>query len=344
MNVDLQHLSRTVQHNCHISDAHHAAEYPLCIYLLKMREYFRWEKNIHLGEGLDQKQLGQWLTEREIFWEEIASQDFQSISIDQDQFDPFQSAEINAMLEPESLVYSAGIGIRNKPYFFLAKLGEKRSFKNKEIIIAQDEYARELTAPPAMSQGDTIYIRFQSLRRMVWEKMEEWMWHKNDSPMGRLLASVEGDALKKLDNIAQHQMELLVQHEIGETLSGEILGSAWQEMIIELPTKLELAARAVRDNFADCQATIPYLLKIDSAQQYHFYMANLSPLRKQMFPSLVNAYEHWHKTRDQSHFSKLGESATQYWREMAEKLLGHFRKKDENWQEGLSQLLKECVC
>ena len=32
-------LAQAVQHNCHISDARHGADYSLCVYLMKMREY-----------------------------------------------------------------------------------------------------------------------------------------------------------------------------------------------------------------------------------------------------------------------------------------------------------------
>ena len=42
--MDIKQLSDTVQLNCHISDARHAGNYTLCIYLLKMREFYRWEK------------------------------------------------------------------------------------------------------------------------------------------------------------------------------------------------------------------------------------------------------------------------------------------------------------
>ena len=34
-------LIQTVQRNCHIADARHAGDYTLCVYLLKMREFYR---------------------------------------------------------------------------------------------------------------------------------------------------------------------------------------------------------------------------------------------------------------------------------------------------------------
>ncbi len=41
-------LARAVQTNCDIADAHHAADMTLCVYLLQMREYFRWERRAAL--------------------------------------------------------------------------------------------------------------------------------------------------------------------------------------------------------------------------------------------------------------------------------------------------------
>jgi len=43
---DLSTLQATVQRNCHISDARHAGQHSLCIFLLKMREYYRRESGI----------------------------------------------------------------------------------------------------------------------------------------------------------------------------------------------------------------------------------------------------------------------------------------------------------
>jgi hypothetical protein len=54
-------LRDSVQRNCHLADAEHARDYSLCIYLLKMREYYRrlaatydqWLRGGALGEFRD---------------------------------------------------------------------------------------------------------------------------------------------------------------------------------------------------------------------------------------------------------------------------------------------------
>ncbi len=42
-------LIGAVQMNCHIADARHATDLSLCIYLLQMREFFRWEQGLEFG-------------------------------------------------------------------------------------------------------------------------------------------------------------------------------------------------------------------------------------------------------------------------------------------------------
>jgi hypothetical protein len=44
--LNLGQVVATVQKNCHISDAQYAGDYTLCIFLLKMREFYRWENQI----------------------------------------------------------------------------------------------------------------------------------------------------------------------------------------------------------------------------------------------------------------------------------------------------------
>ena len=61
---DIKALAKTVQRNCDISDARHARDYSLCVYLLKMREYFRWEQGYRLTEDLPRDELGNWVVAR----------------------------------------------------------------------------------------------------------------------------------------------------------------------------------------------------------------------------------------------------------------------------------------
>ena len=71
-------LCETVQKNCNISDACHAANYTLCVYLLKMREYFRWENGYSYNDVLPKEDVGNWVQERENLWESLGAGKFYS--------------------------------------------------------------------------------------------------------------------------------------------------------------------------------------------------------------------------------------------------------------------------
>jgi hypothetical protein len=150
-------LADAVQHNCHISDARHGADYSLCIYLMKMREYYRWEQRLPYGAMLEKDAVGAWLQARERLWEDLEDAALVPLSIDGQAFDPYDADAINQVLTPQGLVYSSGLGNRAKPHFFLAELEQREHTGGYEVFVAASEYARDLTAPPAMTRGSSIF-------------------------------------------------------------------------------------------------------------------------------------------------------------------------------------------
>ena len=102
----LKSLAETVQHNCNICDARHGADYSLCVYLIKMREYYRWEKRLPYGVALERGQVGDWLAAREQLWEDLEGEDLQRLPIGGCSFDLFDDDAINERLVQEGLVYS----------------------------------------------------------------------------------------------------------------------------------------------------------------------------------------------------------------------------------------------
>ena len=68
---NLPELAGVVQRNCDISDARHAGDYGLCTFLLKMREYYRWEHELPFARSLPKDELGDWLRTREQAWDRI---------------------------------------------------------------------------------------------------------------------------------------------------------------------------------------------------------------------------------------------------------------------------------
>ena len=332
----LRALQTTVQHNCHIADARHAGDYTLCVYLLKMREYYRWEQGLPYGARISSDTVGDWLTRREDFWETLEHEDFRPLELQGQHIDPFDSDTINDHLASDGLVYSAGIGSGGKPVFFLARLKQVLEHDGRPVYITDTEYARDLTAPPAMSLRQCIFIRQESLRRMLWERYEEWRWSRPDNAMARALAGYDfdRDLDRALDRMTETETRSLILHEAGEVEAGALLGPQWEEMLAGLPRRLELMARAVRDHLADCLVTLPRLLEQQQGASLHFWFGNLSGMRKQIWPGLTKAYAHWVECNDPAHLNQHVERGREHWLQVAQQLLQlHTERIQDAWSD-----------
>ncbi len=320
---EIRRLIDTVQHNCHISDARYAGNYTLCVYLLKMREFYRWEKAHSFGAELSSDDIGQWLTQREALWESLEQEDYAPIAVSEQQFDPFESDAINAELLQQGLVYSGGIGVKSKPHFFIGELEREQRINGYHILVSAREFARDLTSPPAMSQGNTIFMRRESFKRMIWERTEEWRWNKPDNAMARAIAcyDFDSDVEAALNAMTDNELEAAVLHEIGEIRAGETL-PGWSDMMQEITfTQAEIMARACRDHLADVLSTLPALLEQNNAASIHFYFANLTSMRKLIFPMLEQAYQRWLQTGDTDAIQRAVEQGQQHWQNLTREML-----------------------
>ena len=324
-------LAEAVQYNCHVSDARHGADDSLCIYLMKMREYFRWEKHLPYGASLEREQVGAWLQAREQLWEELEEAEMRPIEIDGQRYDPFDAEAINSQLTPLGLVYSGGLGNRAKPHFVLGALEQRRSSEGYSVFVVAREYARDLSAPPAMTLGRTIFVRRESLRRYLWEKLEGWRWHRPDNALGRAFAcyDFEGALEASLDAMTEREIKTLLLHEQGEYAAGQRLGEDWNAMLMTLAdTPAELMARAVRDHLADCLVTLPALAETGEPASLHCYIGTLTGMRQHLFPALRDAYETWLETAATEAFMHAAEQGRTHWEQLAEEMLGLYRRHD----------------
>lgn len=291
---NLPELAEAVQRNCDISDARYAGDYGMCTFLLKMREYYRWEHELPLTRALPRAELGDWLSAREAEWGELEEQDFRPLPLASGALDPLAADAANRELLPRGLVYSAGYGRFGKPVFFLGALLRAEQREGCQVIVSSCEYARELAAPPAMLQGRVIYVRLESVRRYLWEKIEEWQWRKSGNRMARALAGYDfvADPEGALARMAANETESMILHELGEARAGELLGPGWEDMLAAAArTPAELEARAVRDLLADCLRTLPVLVARGNLPALHFHFATFDAPRRERFPQALEAYE-----------------------------------------------------
>lgn len=327
MEHDLDKLVDTVRRNCHIADARFAGEDTLCVYLFKMRELFRWEQGYPFGASLDDGELGEWLSEREQLWEELAEEPFQPLPLGPEGLDPFETDTVNELLLPEGLVYGGGLGKGSRPHFFLGRLEHREAREGYTTLISSQELARDLNAPPAMTGGGTIFLRRESLRRLLWEKVENWQWNRPDNAIGRAIAcyDFEADPESALEAMTSAELANVRRHEVGEVLAGRELGAEWEEMLAQLScTRAELVLRAVRDNLADCLAVLPALVEDPHPPSIHFYFGNLTPLRRRLFPGAVEAYDAWRAGKGIAALAAIAEAGRDHWHRVALDALHHF--------------------
>ena len=327
--LELSALIDTVQKNCTIADARHARDMTMCTFLLEMREYYRWEMEIPYGARLPKDELGDWLNARESLWDAIEEEDFALLPLTESGIDPFEADDINRALIPQGLVYSSGLGHFRKPHFVLAELKRAEVREGVQVLVAGCEYARDLIAPPAAMRGGAIFLRMDAVRRLLWNKYEEWQWKEKDTALGRAFAhyDFERDIERGLDRMAEAESETMVLHEIGEARAESLLGEDWNAMLGQLTSRhAELLARAVRDHLADCLVTLPTLLGREAIGSLHFYLANLSGLRRALFPALPQAYEAWLDSRDTAELAQTVAAAEAHWLELARRLTASYHR------------------
>ncbi|MBI5791798.1 MAG: hypothetical protein HZA63_10020 [Rhodocyclales bacterium] len=293
MIAGMAELVSAVQTNCDIADARHARDVSLCTYLLGMREFYRWEHDLPHGVAPPRDEVGRWISEREARWERLADDDFVRLPLGGRDYDPFDAPRVNAALAGSGLVYGAGIGRFHKPHFFLGRLDRDEQRGAARLLVCGCEYARDVAAIPAASQGETLIVRREALRQWLWEKAEGWNVKQQDGALRSALLAYgfDADPLAAIERMTEGEIETLVLHEEGELDAGRLLGKSWSEKLAGLRGKrAEIFARAVKDNLADCLVTLPALLERDSADSLHFWFSTFDGLRRDMFPRLVAAY------------------------------------------------------
>ena len=297
-----QRLTAAVQRNCDIADARHAADTTLCVYLLQMRELYRWSHGRALDAALPRDEIGTWIAERETLWSGLETHDYVALpGADGDAgIEPFDAEAVNARVAPLGLVYGAGLVGQGRPVFFLAELHDRTSRDGLEVLAAGRELARGLLAPPAALAGEgrgPIMLRREALARWAWEQRETLTLRpQTRGPLRALVEAygLDGDFQAALPRWLTEQGEMMVLHELGEHRAGARLGPDWRAMRLALDSRrAELHVRAVRDLLADLEVTLPTLLDRGADAALHAWFANFDGLPELLSPGLTAAYARW---------------------------------------------------
>jgi len=346
--VNISRLVTAVQRNCDIADARYGGDDTLCIYLLKMRDYYRWEVGESPDSVIDRQALGDWISQKEMQWDELEEDNYDAIPVGDQTFDRFDNESINRLINPVGWVYGGGLGRRSQPVFFLGKLVDVERTERFDIFVSGDELARTLSAPPAMSRQKSIHIRKDALRRYLAGLVEDWNWRKQDNAMAKVISGYgfNTDSQSALNRLVENETENLILHEIGERVAEELIGEGWQSMVlgIENPV-LELKARAVRDNLADCVSSLPAFLSLDDQMSLDFFYANMTGLRKELFPSFCKAY--WQAKREGNYraISAVVREGKKHWLKVSRQLITEAARRTtpRSYRRNVEQCLSRCT-
>jgi len=131
----------------------------------------------------------------------------------------------------------------------------------------------------------------------------------------------ENDLENALSDMTDNELDVAVLHEIGEIQAGEKL-AGWQQMMSDITfTQAEIMARAVRDHYADTLHTLPTLIENNNHASIHFYFANLTNMRKHIFPSLMSAYNRWCENKNINTIKQTVATSVDHWQNISLQML-----------------------
>ncbi len=302
-------LIEDIQHNCNISDARDHGIYSMCTMVLKLRNLFKWEKDIEPWQEPEPGDLLDWIETKENYWESLANEQFRQLGINGKTYSPIESDVINAVFRKDKLIYGAGYGRSMKAIFFVAEELEQRRVEGLPVSIMGRESAKEMASPFAMAQDGAVYIRRESLRYFLWDQIQELRSSCRSSfrhglKLYGLLTDGQLDQAKfkeKLDYIVEQEMDIFIYHEVGELLQ-EILDSATlQKIITTFPsTVIELVCRSIKDVLADThpKGLITHIIQQRQQTSLSFYVGFLDGMRKELFPEIFQAWSQFIETGD----------------------------------------------
>lgn len=299
--VDIDAVVSQVKRNCDISDAGYWGYYSPCGLLLRLRSLYRFEHALRPWEAISHERIKKWIAGKELLWSELEKRGPGRIEISGKSYAPFDSGRINAVLTEHGYVYSAGYGNMLKPVFAISKLEALVHKGRYRIYRTGRELARDLAATPAMIQGNTIFLREETMHHFLWDRYEEMRARKRGgalplafSEYGITRDSRPEKAREKIGLISADELETYVYHELGEASQRKHMGRWWKELVTAVPrSRAELMLRALKDIRADtCGAgMLAYIIEQRKTASLYFYTALLSGFRKVMFPELTAAFE-----------------------------------------------------
>jgi len=343
--LQIDDITDQVLANCNVSDARHAGLYSICGLALRLRDLFKWENGLDPWIEKEPDEVLKWIGKKEETWEKLIEKDFRDITVLGRQFDPFDVKGINAILEPCGYIYGAGYARSLKPSFFLAEIEARKIINGFKVFILHRELARDLLTIPALSQDNCIYVRQESARYYLWDKI----FYVNKSGRYALKFGLENYGLKEqspgelhrnLSRIAAEETDKYVYHELGELQDTVFDRGIWRGIIAAFPhTPIELFVRTIKDLLADTNeyGTLRHVIRERKTASLALYVAFFESFSKKLFPQIFEVFDEFTRTQNWKLIEQAVDSGYNAAKSCAEVLIDIYvtgkRKDDMKWVE-----------
>jgi len=342
---ELKDITKQILYNSDITDAKHAGIYSICNLALRLRDLFKWENKLDPWIEKNPAEVLEWIGQKEEKWEELANKDYININIQGKEYDPFDTANINTILEPYCLLYGAGYARSLKPTFFLADVEQKKAVNGCSVYFLGRELARDLFTCPAQSVSNHILIRKVSAKAIFWDQI----FYITKSGKNALSFALKEYGLnlndyealhQHLDRIITNEIETYLYHELGEISDGVFDVNVWREIIARFPpSPIELLVRTVKDLLANTNkhGMLNYMINKQRSASLGFYVAFMDSLTKKLFPDILKAFDTFTQDQNWECVKKAVTAGYATACQYAESICSFFeegkQKDDKNWVE-----------
>lgn len=308
--MDIKKLIEQVKLNCNISDAGFWGYYSICGMLMRLRELYRNEHSLMPWEPVLNEDISEWISARECMWGELEDEDLHPLEFEGEIYDPFEVEGLNAGLGRHGLVYGAGYGRFNKPTFFLSRLESIREVSNCRVYYTGRELCRDLSTSVAMLQGRSVFIRLEPLRSLLWDKFRELQGRRFGGALKEAFSLYGIEAKEepseefheKIETLSSGISEMLLLHELGEAFESE-RPDEWLGILSHNSDRwTEFYLRGIKDLLADTSEKGPIKFMVERRERslLGFYIVLLDGIRKELFPEIMNAFQHFVESNDWS--------------------------------------------
>ncbi len=285
----------TVNYNCDVSDAQYWGYFSICTLLLRLREFFKVEKNLAPWDRINNEEIIPWIDKKESIWKELENKCLITVKINGKSYSPFNVNEINNIIVNDGFVYGAGYALFMKPSFFVGRIKNHEKIEGYDVYFIEKELARDLFSSPGMSIGKTIFIRITDIKFRIWDAVQNW-FNKKTKIYEFILSRYQHPSTwsypyENFYNIVDKYCKIVLYHELSEQ---EEAISEWGEIIKNCNnSKTEHILRGIQDLIADFSEKGPLNRAIieKDKELLCLYLVGQKPYQKKMLTNTIAQIE-----------------------------------------------------